>query len=617
MTKEDFINIANTIPDQPGVYQFIDKAGKVLYVGKAKSLKNRVTSYFNSAKQQMNKTRVMLKHAQQVNVTLVDSEADAYLLENNLIKRFQPRYNVDLKDGKSYTYLCIKNEPYPRVFFTRKLIKDGSAYFGPYTSKWRTKVLLDLIKDLFPLRTCAFHLSRENITAGKFKVCLEYHIKNCYGPCVGLEPEEIYLERIDQVKNILKGNFKQVKDHLLRQRHQAAEELDFERAQQWKSKMVAFEDYQGKSTVANIHLNDVDVFSVDIDHGEGLIYYMKVVNGAIINTYIAELTLKIAEEPEDILTYAIPRIREKFGSVTYEIIVPVPIELADPNLTITVPQRGDKYKLLELSDKNLALHKLQKRKEAMNKMGKVTHAERIIRTLAQDLQMDELPYHIECFDNSNMQGSYPVASCVVFRNAKPFKKDYRHYNIKTVEGPNDFASMEEVVFRRYRRILEEGEALPQLVIIDGGKGQLSSAVKSLQVLGIDQKLTIVGIAKRLEEIFFPGDSIPLYINKKSESLKLIQQLRNEAHRFAITFHRQKRSQKFTSTELTDIKGIGHKTADKLLTHFKSVKRMREAPPEEVTEIAGRSAATAIFKHFAEMSLPITDPLHDDDVDQSE
>ena len=381
--------------------------------------------------------------------------------------------------------------------------------------------------------------------------------------------------------------------------------------------MVAFEDYQGKSTVANIHLNDVDVFSVDIDHGEGLIYYMKVVNGAIINTYIAELTLKIAEEPEDILTYAIPRIREKFGSVTYEIIVPVPIELADPNLTITVPQRGDKYKLLELSDKNLALHKLQKRKEAMNKMGKVTHAERIIRTLAQDLQMDELPYHIECFDNSNMQGSYPVASCVVFRNAKPFKKDYRHYNIKTVEGPNDFASMEEVVFRRYRRILEEGEALPQLVIIDGGKGQLSSAVKSLQVLGIDQKLTIVGIAKRLEEIFFPGDSIPLYINKKSESLKLIQQLRNEAHRFAITFHRQKRSQKFTSTELTDIKGIGHKTADKLLTHFKSVKRMREAPPEEVTEIAGRSAATAIFKHFAEMSLPITDPLHDDDVDQSE
>ncbi len=617
MTKEDFTHIANTIPDQPGVYQFIDKAGKVLYVGKAKNLKNRVTSYFNSAKQQMNKTRVMLKHAQQVNVTLVDSEADAYLLENSLIKRFQPRYNVDLKDGKSYTYLCIKNEPYPRVFFTRKLIKDGSAYFGPYTSKWRTKVLLDLIRDLFPLRTCAFHLSKENITGGKFKVCLEYHIKNCYGPCVGLEPEETYLERIDQVKNILKGNFKPVKDHLFYQMHQAAEELDFERAQQWKSKMVAFEDYQGKSTVANIHLNDVDVFSVDIDHEQGLIYYMKVVNGAIINTYIAELTLKIAEEPEDILAYAIPRIREKFGSITHEIIVPVPIELADPNLTITVPQRGDKYKLLELSDKNLALHKLQKRKEEMNKMGKVTHAERIIRTLAQDLQMDELPYHIECFDNSNMQGSYPVASCVVFRNAKPFKKDYRHYNIKTVEGANDFASMEEVVFRRYRRMLEEGEALPQLVIIDGGKGQLSSAVKSLQVLGIDQKLTIVGIAKRLEEIFFPGDSIPLYINKKSESLKLIQQLRNEAHRFAITFHRQKRSQKFTSTELTDIKGIGHKTADKLLTHFKSVKRMREASPDEVTEVAGRSAAAAIFKHFAEISLPIADPLHDDNEDQSE
>jgi excinuclease ABC subunit C len=600
MTKEDFIAIADTIPGQPGVYQFIDRNGKVLYVGKAKSLRNRVTSYFNSVKQQMNKTRVMLKHAARVEVTVVDSEADAFLLENTLIKRFQPRYNVDLKDGKSYTYLCIKNEPYPRVFFTRKLIKDGSTYFGPYTSKWRATVLLDLIRDLFPLRTCAYHLSPENIAAGKFKVCLEYHIKNCYGPCVGLEPESTYLERIDQVKNILKGNFKPVRDHLIRQMNQAAKELDFERAQHWKDKMVAFEDYQGKSTVANIHLKDVDVFSVDIDREEGLIYYMKVVNGAVINTYIAEVTLKIAEEPEDILAYAIPRIREKFGSVTHEIIVPFPVEIADPAITITVPQRGDKHKLLELSDKNLALHKLQKRREEMNRKGRVTHAERIIRTLAQDLQMDELPYHIECFDNSNIQGAYPVAACVVFKNAKPSKKDYRHYNIRTVEGPNDFASMEEVVFRRYRRMLEENEPLPQLVIIDGGKGQLSSAMKSLRQLGLDQRMTVVGIAKRLEEIFFPGDSIPLYINKKSESLKLIQQLRNEAHRFAITFHRQKRSQKFAATELTDIKGIGEKTATRLLTHFKSVKRLREATREEIAGVAGKSAAEAILRHFEEM-----------------
>ncbi|MBK8502968.1 MAG: excinuclease ABC subunit C [Saprospiraceae bacterium] len=598
MTKEDFINIVDTLPDHPGVYQFIDKSGKILYVGKAKSLKSRVTSYFNSAKHQMNKTRVMLKHAIKVDITLVDSEADAYLLENTLIKRFQPRYNVDLKDGKSYTYLCIKSEPYPRVFFTRRLIKEGSTYFGPYTSKWRAKVLLDLIKDLFPLRTCTYHLSQENIQAQKFKVCLEYHIKNCYGPCVGLEPEEEYLERIDQVKNILKGNFKPVKDHLFYQMNKAAEELDFERAQRWKNKMVAFEDYQGKSTVANVHLKDVDVFSVDIDREEGLVYYMKVVNGAVINTYVAELALKIAEEPEDLLTYAIPRIREKFGSLTPEIIVPIAVNLADPNLTITVPQRGDKFKLLELSDKNLALHKLQKRREEMNKKGRVTHAERIIRTLGQDLQMEELPYHIECFDNSNMQGSYPVASCVVFRNAKPYKKDYRHYNIKTVEGPNDFASMEEVVYRRYRRMIEEDESLPQLVIIDGGKGQLSSAMKSLKMLGIDQKLTVVGIAKRLEEIFFPGDSIPLYINKKSESLKLIQQLRNEAHRFAITFHRQKRSQRFTTSELTDIKGIGKKTADKLLTHFKSVKRLREATSEEMESVIGKSSTQAVILHFS-------------------
>ncbi|NND06195.1 MAG: excinuclease ABC subunit C [Saprospiraceae bacterium] len=598
MTREDFKKISDTLPRQPGVYQYIDSEDIVLYVGKAKDLRSRLSSYFNSRKHQMNKTRVMLKHAQRIDVTVVDTESDAFLLENTLIKKFQPRYNVDLKDGKSYTYLCIKNERFPRVFFTRKLKKDGSTYFGPYTSKWRARILLGLIKDLFPLRTCNYHLSPGNIAEGKFKVCLEYHIKNCFGPCVGLEEESIYLERINQVKNILKGYFKPVKDHLLHEMQLAAEQLDFERAQRWKSKMIAFEDYQSKSTVASIHLKDIDVFSIDVENDEALVHYMKVVNGAVINTYVAELTLKIAEDAEDLLAYTVPRIREKFNSQAPEIVVPIEISLGgEENIKIIVPQRGDKKKLLELSEKNLVLFKMQKRKEQLNRKNKQTHSERILRTLAGDLQMDGLPYHIECFDNSNMQGSHPVASCVVFRNAKPAKRDYRHYNIKTVEGPDDFASMEEVVFRRYRRLLEEDQALPQLIIIDGGKGQLSSAVKSLQELGIADKITIIGIAKRLEEIFFPGDSVPLYINKKSESLKLIQQLRNEAHRFAITFHRQKRSQHFTSSELTSIKGIGMKTATKLLTHFKSVKRVKEAREEDLLQVVGKAATAAIKKHF--------------------
>ncbi len=606
MTKEEFDSISDTIPKEPGVYQFIDKNDKILYVGKAKNLKNRVFSYFNGQKHQMNKTRVMLKHARRVEVTVVDSESDAFLLENTLIKKFQPRYNVNLKDGKSYTYLCIKNERFPRVFFTRRLIKDGSTYFGPYTSKWRAKVLLDLIKDLFPLRTCNYHLSKENIEAGKFKVCLEYHIKNCNGPCVDLEPEDEYLERVEQVKNILRGYFKPVRDHLLEEMNKAATELDFEKAQRWKDKMVAFEDYQGKSTVANINLKDVDVFSVDIDREEALVHYMKVINGAVINTFVAEIALKIAEDPEDILSFAIPRIREKFNSQAPEILVPLPIEIADASTKITVPKIGDKKKLIELSEKNITLFKLQKRREEMNRKGKVSHSERIIKTLKDDLQMDELPFHIECFDNSNIQGSHPVAACVVFKNAKPAKKDYRHYNIKTVEGPDDFASMEEVVYRRYRRLIEENEDLPQLVIIDGGKGQLSAAMKSVEQLDLQDKITVIGIAKRLEEIFFPGDSIPLYINKKSESLKLIQQLRNEAHRFAITFHRLKRSQRFTSTELTDIKGIGRKTAEKLLLHFKSVTRLRAASQEEIEDIAGARTYALLRDYFDKKAAEIAE-----------
>ncbi|MDH3650801.1 MAG: excinuclease ABC subunit UvrC [Saprospiraceae bacterium] len=599
MTKEDYQAISLTIPGQPGVYQFIDKDGRILYVGKAKNLKSRVSSYFTSQKHQMNKTRVMLKHARQIKFTLVDTESDAYLLENSLIKKFQPRYNVDLKDGKSYTYLCVKNERFPRVFFTRKVQKDGSTYFGPYTSKWRASILLDLIRDLFPLRTCTYHLSEENITREKFKVCLEYHIKNCNGPCVGLEDEPEYLEKIDQVKNILKGNFRSVKQHLMSQMRQAAQKLDFERAQHWKAKLVAFEDYQGKSTVANIRIKDVDVFTIDIDDELALVHYMKVVNGAIINTFTAELELKIAEEAEDLLSYAVPRIRDKFNSISKEIIVPMPFTLANGETKIVVPRKGDKKNLLDLSEKNLQFFKLQRKREAINQKQRQTHSERILKTLAADLQMDQLPFHIECFDNSNIQGSHPVASCVVFRNAKPAKKEYRHYNIKSVEGSNDFASMEEVVFRRYRRLLDEEQSLPQLIVIDGGKGQLSAAVKSLKVLGIDHKITMIGIAKKLEEIFFAGDSLPLYINKKSESLKLIQLLRNEAHRFAVSFHRQKRSQNFTSSELLEIRGVGKKIAEKLLTNFKSVKRIREASLRELSEVVGRKNSHLVYDHFHE------------------
>ncbi len=597
MTKEEFHDIAQAIPKQPGIYQFIDKNGKVLYIGKAKNLKNRVTSYFTSQRHQMNKTRVMLKHARKIDFTVVHTESDAFLLENTLIKKFQPRYNVDLKDGKSYTYLCIKNERFPRVFFTRKLIKDGSTYFGPYTSKWRARVLLDLIKDLFPLRTCHYDLSEENISSNKFKICLEYHIKNCNGPCVGEEGEDEYLDRIEQVKNILKGHFKPVRDHLLKHMRKAASDLDFETAQRWKDKMIAFENYQGKSTVASLHIKDVDVFSIEVDGDQALVHYMKVVNGAVINTYVAELALKISEDEEDLLAYAIPRIREKFNSQAPEIILPMDISLGDPAIQVVVPQIGDKKKLLELSQKNLALYRHQKKKEDLNRQHRQTPAERKLRTLAQDLQMEELPYHIECFDNSNIQGAHPVAACVVFRNAKPAKRDYRHYNIKSVVGPDDFASMEEVVFRRYRRLIEEGEGLPQLIIIDGGKGQLNAAVKSLKVLGLDQKITIIGIAKRLEEIFFPGDSLPLYINKKSESLKLIQQLRNEAHRFAIAFHRQKRSQKFTHSELLEVKGIGNKTAEKLLSHYKSVKRIRQADPTDLGQLIGKNNAEKLLAYF--------------------
>ena len=598
MTFEEYKVLQPDIPDQPGVYKFIDAEDIILYVGKAKSLKRRVASYFGNKKHQMNKTRTMVKHAKRLEFILVETESDALLLENTLIKKFQPRYNVMLKDGKSYSYICIKNERFPRVFITRKVIKDGSIYFGPYTSKSRLKIILELIKTLFPLRSCSYFLSEKNIESGKFKVCLEYHIKNCLGPCEGLEEEAHYNEKIEQIKNMLKGNFGLVKRHFKEQMQSHAENLEFEKAQQLKIKLEAFEDYQGKSTVVSNTIRDVDVFSIAKDEKMAYINYIKVINGAIINTYTQELVQNLDDEDSDLLAYAIPEIREKFNSIAPEVLVPMEVGLADSQYQIVIPQIGDKRKLVELSEKNVQYFLMQKKRQAINSIRKQTPAERILRTLQEDLQMSEIPLHIECFDNSNMQGSYPVSSCVVFKNAKPSKKDYRHYNIKTVEGPNDFASMEEVVHRRYRRLLQEGEDLPQLVIIDGGKGQLSASMEALKVLGIENRMTVIGIAKRLEEIFFPGDSVPLYINKKSESLKLIQQARNEAHRFAITFHRNKRSQNFTRSELLDIKGIGEKTAEKLLQHFGSVKKVRSAFITEVAEVVGLSNAQKVKNYFA-------------------
>lgn len=597
MKREDFDAIADSIPRSPGVYQFINEEGTILYVGKAKSLKNRVSSYFNAAGQVMNKTRVMVRNSHRLDYIIVDSEQDALLLENTLIKKYQPRYNVSLKDGKSYSYLCIRNERFPRVYFTRQVVRDGSQYFGPYTSKWRMKMILELIRHIFPLRTCALALSEENIRKRKFKVCLEYHIKNCMGPCEGLESEEVYQHKIEQIRNILRGHLTPVKDYLIEQMHLHAQNLEFEQAHLMKEKMSLFEDYRSKSTVVSTTIRDVDVFTVALDEQEAFVHYLKVVNGALINTYTLELEKNLDDDETMILAYAIERLRERFDSIAPEILVPFGIQLSDPEVKVTVPQRGDKKKLIDLSEKNVRYFLAQRKKEQASRQRKQTPAERILRTLQQDLQMAEMPLHIECFDNSNIQGTNPVAACVVFRNAKPAKKDYRHFNVKTVEGPNDFASMEEIVYRRYRRLLDEGQSLPQLIIIDGGKGQLGAAVKSLEKLDILGRVKVIGIAKRLEEIFFPGDPLPLYINKKSESLKLIQQARNEAHRFALTFHRTKRSQGFLRTGLTDIPGIGEKTAQKLLKTFGSVKAIQEASKERLQEIAGKAAAEKITQHF--------------------
>jgi len=601
LTTEDYKKIAPQIPHEPGVYRYIDANEVVIYVGKAKNLKKRISSYFGDKKHQQHKTKILIKNAIRFEYTVVETEQDALLLESTLIKKLQPRYNVMLKDGKSYVYIVVKKERFPRVFFTRRVWKDGSHYFGPYTSKYQANIVLEVIKKLFQLRTCTLDLSEKNISAGKFKVCLEYHIKNCLGPCEAKESEEDYNAKIKQVKNILKGQLKPVKDFIKSQISESAEKLEFEKAQYYKERLDYLLNYQSKSMVVNAKIEDSDVFFLRSEDDVAYVSYLKIVNGALINFDNLELKKNLNDDDRQLLTFAIGYLREKFNSIAKEIVVPYEIDALEKDVKITIPLRGDKKHLLDLAEKNLKYFIIQKRKDEINKIKKITPAERILTTLKEDLDMDEMPFHIECFDNSNIQGTNPVASCVVFKNAKPSKKDYRKFNIKTVVGPDDFASMKEVVTRRYTRLKNEKQSLPQLVVIDGGKGQLSAAYEILEELGLEKKITLIGIAKRLEEIYFPGDPLPLYINKKSESLKLIQQLRNEAHRFAINFHRDQRSRNAFGTELTDIPGVGERTAEKLLTKFVSVKRIKETSFEELALVAGKKGARTILDYFDSMN----------------
>ncbi|MBC30146.1 MAG: excinuclease ABC subunit C [Muricauda sp.] len=584
----------SSLPDNPGVYQFFDADGKMLYAGKAKNLKKRVSSYF-TRKQEYGKTRVMVKKIKTIKHVVVPTESDALLLENNLIKKHQPRYNVLLRDDKSYPWICIKDERFPRVFMTRRLIKDGSEYFGPYTSVKTIKTILDLIRSIYPLRTCNYDLSEEKIAAGKYKVCLEYHLGNCKGPCEGLQTAEEYEGQIDDIRAIIKGNFSSSLSNLKKQMKMLAAEMKFEKAQRIKEKIEVLENYQAKSLIVNPKISDVDVFSIVSDETHAYINFLQISHGLVVRSHTMEIKKKLDETDEELLQLGIIEIRQRFGSDSKELYLPfaVPVE---EGLRVTVPKLGDKRKLVDLSTRNAKFYRQERFKQI-----KITdpdrHAKRIMAQMKADLRLSEEPRHIECFDNSNIQGSDPVAACVVFRNGKPSKKEYRHFNIKTVSGPNDFASMEEVVHRRYKRMLNENEPLPQLIVIDGGKGQLSSALKSLERLGLRGKIAIIGIAKRLEEIYFPDDPIPLYLDKKSETLKIIQQLRNEAHRFGITFHRNKRSKKAIDSELESIEGIGEKTAQQLLKEFKSVKRIKEASIDHLAKSVGMAKAKKIYESF--------------------
>jgi excinuclease ABC subunit C len=590
-----------TLPNNPGVYQYYDKEGKILYVGKAKNLKKRVSSYFNKLHDNA-KTNVLVKKIVEIKHIVVATEADALLLENNLIKKLQPRYNVLLRDDKTYPWICIKKEAFPRIFPTRKMIKDGSEYFGPYTNFKTVNTILDLIKELYPLRTCHYDLSPTNIEKGKYKVCLEYHIGNCKGGCEGYETASNYQLQVDAIREILKGNFKESLRDFKTQMHHFASEMQFEEAQRIKEKINVLENYQSRSTILNPKISNIDVFSIISDETMAYVNFLQIAHGAIVSSHTLELKKKLDETNEELLELAVVELRERFELTSKEIILPFPLDFGD-KIKVTVPQLGDKKQILELSERNAKYYRLEQLKQ-IQIVDPERHTNRIMAQMMKDLRLTVEPRHIECFDNSNIQGTNPVSACVVFKDGKPSKKDYRHFNIKTVDGPNDFASMEEVVYRRYKRLLDENQSLPQLIIIDGGKGQLSSALKSIDELDLRGKIAIIGIAKRLEELFYPGDSVPLYLDKKSETLKIIQHLRNEAHRFGISFHRDKRSKSALQTSIDTIPGIGEKTMVTLIKHFKSVKRLKEATEKEISKVVGVSKAKKISDFYHQINNQI-------------
>jgi excinuclease ABC subunit C len=583
-----------TLPDSPGVYQYYDKNEDVIYVGKAKNLKKRVTSYFTKNHENA-KTRILVKQIVDIKHIVVDTETDALLLENNLIKKYKPKYNILLKDDKTYPWICIKKERFPRVFMTRRYIKDGSEYFGPYTNIKTVRVLLDLIKELYSIRTCSYDLSQQKINEGKYKVCLEYHLKNCKGGCEGLQTEIKYQEEITAIRNIVKGNFKESLDKFNQMMLAFSENMEFEEAQKIKEKVSLLSNYQSKSTIINPSINNVDVFSIISDETHGYANFFKISNGAIIQSHTTEIKKKLDETDKQMLELFIVEIRHRFNSQTKEIYVPFQVDLGE-ELKVTIPKLGDKKRIIELSERNAKYYRQEQFKQ-IKIVDPERHVKRIMAQMKKDLRLSQDPRHIECFDNSNIQGTHPVAACVVFRDGKPSKKEYRHYNIKTVEGPDDFASMEEVVYRRYKRLLEEEASLPQLIIVDGGKGQLSSGLKALDDLGLRGKIAIIGIAKRLEEIYYPDDPIPLYLDKKSETLKITQHLRNEAHRFGITFHRNKRSKSAIQSELEQIPAIGAQTITNLLRKFKSAKRVKEASFEALKTEIGNARALKVYEFY--------------------
>ena len=592
-TPNHISEILKNIPDKAGVYQYYDKNQDLLYVGKAKNLKKRVSSYFTKT-QEHGKTKVLVGKIQDIKYVVVATEMDALLLENNLIKKHQPKYNVMLKDGKTYPWICIKNELFPRIFQTRTVIKDGSEYFGPYASVRLVQTILEFFHQLYPLRNCNLNLSEQNIKNEKFKVCLEYHLKNCLGPCIGEQKNKDYLLAIDHIRQIITGDVRSVIAHLKDSMKKFSANLEFEKAQSIKEKITLLDNYQSKSTIVNPKINDVDVFTIISDEDTAFVNFLKIKSGAIIQAHTLELSKKLNETEEELLQLAIIELRQRFNSTSKDIYCSHSLENVWEDLSITIPKIGDKKNLIDLSLRNAKYMLLDKQKQQINNIDRQDN-KRVLEQLQKDLRLKDRPRHIECFDNSNLQGTSAVAACIVFKNGKPSKKDYRHFNIKTVVGPDDFASMEEVIFRRYKRLLEEEEDLPELIVIDGGKGQLSAAVKSLEKLKLRGKIAIIGIAKRLEEIYFPGDRLPLYLDKRSESLKLIQQLRDEAHRFGITHHRNKRSKISLENSLDKIEGIGPKTVELLITHFGSVKKVMEAKKEELIQLIGKAKAEKVLK----------------------